>query len=543
MRKKAIPVLVVILLLLVIGASYLIMENMPSKNLMNPENYFGTDVQDGEAMIVLGKEILPDRALVQDGTYYIPFSIVQNSLNQAFYWDAEGQQVLYAGPTEMIAEPAGESGRVIRTENNIYVQTDFIKEHSDVEIQTAEAPARVIIQYQWEDQTLLSVSKNTCLRYQPEVKADILTYVYAGQDLWYMGETEHWYQAASADGFVGFIAKDEASAPENRSIERQPVEPYDYLSYPGTVNMVWHQVTFQEANDGLDEAVAEVSGINVISPTWFCLADSAGNMQSIASQSYVENAHSRGWQVWGLIDNFTNEVDTTAVLSSTSARQNLIGQLIQEAVTCGLDGINVDFEYLSEEAGPHFLEFLRELSVETHKNGIILSVDNPVPEDFTSHYDRAEQGRVVDYVVIMGYDEHYEGSDAGSVASLPWVEQGIIDTLQEVPAERTINGIPFYCRVWKANGMILYTEAIGMDGAQEVLAVHEVDAYWDSDVGQNYGKYEEDEYSCQIWVEDAQSVAAKVQLASQYGLAGVAAWKLGFESPDVWQAISDNLVS
>ena len=203
----------------------------------------------------------------------------------------------------------------------------------------------------------------------------------------------------------------------------------------GKVNMVWHQVTSTDANAYFADATANMTGVNVISPTWFYLLDTSGNIANISSADYVAQAHEKGLKVWGLIDNFTQEVSTTETLSNTAARQNIISQLIQAATSVGMDGINVDFESLSEDVGIHFLEFLRELSIECHKNNLVLSVDNPVPEDFTSHYDRAEQGRVVDYVIIMGYDEHYVGSEAGSVASLPWVEQGIQDTLAEVPAE------------------------------------------------------------------------------------------------------------
>ena len=300
------------------------------------------------------------------------------------------------------------------------------------------------------------------------------------------------------------------------------------------VNMVWHQVTSTDANAYFADATANMTGVNVISPTWFYLTDTSGNIASIASADYVSQAHEKGLQVWGLIDNFTQEVSTTETLSSTAARQNIISQLIQAAQDVGMDGINVDFESLSEDVGTHFLEFLRELSIECHKN-------NLVPEDFTSHYDRAEQGRVVDYVIIMGYDEHYVGSEAGSVASLPWVEQGIQDTLKEVPAKRVINAIPFYTRLWRTTGGNVTSEAIGMDQAQQTIAENNVETYWDKTTSQNYGKYDIDNSTYQIWIEDAQSVAEKVKLVSKYDLAGVSAWKLGFENSGIWKVISDNL--
>ena len=305
--------------------------------------------------------------------------------------------------------------------------------------------------------------------------------------------------------------------------------------------MVWHQVTSTDANAYFADATANMTGVNVISPTWFYLTDTSGNIASIASADYVAQAHEKGLKVWGLIDNFTQDVSTTETLSSTAARQNIISQLIQAATGVGMDGINVDFESLSEDVGIHFLEFLRELSIECHKNNLVLSVDNPVPEDFTSHYDRAEQGRVVDYVIIMGYDEHYVGSDAGSVASLPWVEQGVQDTLAEVPAERVINAVPFYTRLWRTTGGNVTSEAIGMDQAQQVIAETNVETYWDKTTSQNYGTYDIDNSTYQIWLEDSQSIAEKVKLVSKYNLAGVSAWKLGFENSGIWQVISDNL--
>ena len=345
------------------------------------------------------------------------------------------------------------------------------------------------------------------------------------------------------DGYIGFVKKKDVSSPEAKDFERDfQKEEYQHLAMEEPVNLSWHQVTSEESNTYFTDAVANVSGVNVISPTWFYLQDTQGNIADISSADYVKQAHDKGMKVWGLIDNFTADVSTTDTLSQLSSRQNIISQLMSAAEKTGLDGINVDFETLSEDAGPHFLQFLRELSIECHKRNLVLSVDNPVPEDFTSHYDREEQGEVVDYVIIMGYDEHYVGSEEpGSVASLPWVEKGVVDTLAEVPAERTILAIPFYTRLWKTTGGALTSEAIGMDQAQNVIKENKAETIWDGSVGQNTASYEKDGSSYEIWVEDAQSIAEKVKLIPKYKLAGVAQWKLGFENSSIWKVISENL--
>ena len=358
-----------------------------------------------------------------------------------------------------------------------------------------------------------------------------------------MEELENWDQVATWDGYIGYIEKSSVSDIQNLNMDREAVgESYTYLTMDQPVNLVWHQVMSTDANAGLSEAIQNMTGVNVISPTWFYVTDNNGNIINNATADYVSLAHEKGLKVWGLVDNFTQDISTYEVLSRTSSRQNLVSQLVNAAVGAGIDGINVDFEQLSEDVGVHFLEFLRELSIECHKNNLVLSVDNPVPEDFTSHYDRAEQGKVVDYVIIMGYDEHYVGSEeAGSVASLPWVEKGIQDTIAEVPAQRVINAVPFYTRLWKTEAGSLSSEAIGMDTAQEVVNTNNAQVYWDSDVSQNYGSFEKDGCTYQIWIEDSQSIAAKVQLVQKYNLAGVAAWKLGFENSSIWQVITDNL--
>mgnify|MGYP000470729754 CR=1 FL=1 len=133
------------------------------------------------------------------------------------------------------------------------------------------------------------------------------------------------------------------------------------------------------------------------------------------------------------------------MLSYTSRRETLITQLIAEALRVGVDGINVDFEKISDKCGEHYIEFIRELSVKCRQNGLVLSVDNYVPKSFNTQYDRKEQGIVADYVVIMGYDEYYAGSpEAGPVSSYNYVKEGITETLKEVPAEKVISGIPFF---------------------------------------------------------------------------------------------------
>lgn len=542
------PVLVVCLLIVLVsligGAVYGINKLIPTSKQMDLTEYYGQNA-DGEASLVAGTQKLEQKALISGDEVYIPLDVVNGYLNQRYYWDSANKKILYATPTSLTEEAASDQpgGNVWLKESTVYLKLDYVKKYTDIDSYIYKDPARIAIQYKFSNVQTVTVKKDTVIRYRGGIKSKILTKTAKDTVLRLMNEGEDWDQVATDDGYIGYIQKKKVSAADTTDYKRSfKAEAYSYFTMDEPVNLAWHQVTSTDANNYFADTTQNMTGVNVISPTWFSVSDNDGNVSSLASGEYVMQAHEKGLKVWGLVDNFSENMSTTTVLSNTAARQNLENQLVTYALKAGLDGINVDFESLSEDVGIHFLQFLRELSIQCHENNLVLSVDNPVPEDFTSHYDRTEQGKVVDYVIIMGYDEHYVGSDAGSVASLPWVEQGVKDTLAEVPAKRTILAIPFYTRLWKTtDGGALTSEAIGMDQAQQVISENGAETYWDKTTSQNYGTYEGDGATYQIWLEDAQSVAEKVKLISKYELAGVAEWKLGFENSGIWSVITENL--
>ena len=542
------PVLVVCLLIVLVsligGAVYGINKLIPTSKQMDLTEYYGQNA-DGEASLVAGTQKLEQKALISGDEVYIPLDVVNGYLNQRYYWDSANKKILYATPTSLTEEAASDQpgGNVWLKESTVYLKLDYVKKYTDIDSYIYKDPARIAIQYKFSNVQTVTVKKDTVIRYRGGIKSKILTKTAKDTVLRLMNEGEDWDQVATDDGYIGYIQKKKVSAADTTDYKRSfKAEAYSYFTMDEPVNLAWHQVTSTDANNYFADTTQNMTGVNVISPTWFSVSDNDGNVSSLASGEYVMQAHEKGLKVWGLVDNFSENMSTTTVLSNTAARQNLENQLVTYALKAGLDGINVDFESLSEDVGIHFLQFLRELSIQCHENNLVLSVDNPVPEDFTSHYDRAEQGKVVDYVIMMGYDEHYVGSDTGSVASLPWVEQGVKDTLAEVPAKRTILAIPFYTRLWKTtDGGALTSEAIGMDQAQQAISDNGAETYWDKTTSQNYGTYEGDGATYQIWLEDSKSIAEKVKLIPKYKLAGVAEWKLGFENSGIWSVITENL--
>ncbi len=391
---------------------------------------------------------------------------------------------------------------------------------------------------------MVEVKEDTQVRYRGGIKSEILTDVAEGAVLRVVDDLDDWKCVVTEDGYIGYIRSSKLDRePQIRNFERQFQAPeYTSISRDYPINLTWHQVTNMDANDSLDEMTAQAAGVNVIAPTWFSLISDQGEISSLASADYVAKAHAKGMEVWGLVSNFEENVSTFETLSHTTSRTRLENLLIQAAQQYGLDGINVDLENLSEDTGPHFIQFLRELSILCRVNQIVLSVDNPVPQEFTKHYDRQEQGVVADYVIVMGYDENYADSPkAGSVASYPWVRQGVEDTVAVVPAGKVINAVPFYTRIWKTTAGILSSEAVGMAEASRFIKRNQIETYWDKESCQNYGEYNNGESFYQVWLEDAESLEVKMGLVKEYGLAGVASWKLGFERKNIWKVIGDGL--
>lgn len=561
MKKKLLPVLTVLcLIILVIGVgmvTLLIKRYAPSKEKMDGAEYFQVTGED-EAALIVNRTVTGEKVKIIDGRYYVENAVVGKYINGRFYWDGKQNVMLYTLPTEefQITPDTQEYQTsqgvqsvdyvILKSQGDTcYLDLEFVAAYTDMTYMVYENPNRVAIQTRWGDTRMVEVNEKSVIRQKGGIKSTILTEVQAGDLLYLEEELENWSKVATDDGYTGYIQKKDISQPETITLTHTSTAPeYTNIRKDYKINLGWHQVTSQEGNAALASIVANTQGLNTISPTWFSVVDNAGTISSLASADYVNQAHGMGLEVWGLIDNFNTNADTLTFLSDTQVRANIINQLMAQADAVGLDGINLDFESITEEQAPHYVQFIRELSITCRNRGLVFSIDNPVPMPYNRFYNRKEQGIVADYVIIMGYDEHYSGStEAGSVASLEFVKNGILDTLEEVPAEKTINGIPFYTRLWTEpfGGGNMTSEAMGMQSAADYIAANGMDTYWDDTVGQTVATLETEDALYSMWLEDEQSVAEKMKLVQENQLAGVAEWKLGLEKPSVWPVIAQYL--
>lgn len=560
LNPRVVPVMFALLLFILIGGfaagRFLYQKYSPSKEMADLNEYFGLE-SDQDMAVVVNQENVGDMARLIDGKVYVHVDTVAQYIDDRYYWDATENLYLYALPKELVSVGVGSSSYtvakasqdegyvILRADgSDAYVALDFLQKYTNFTYQYWEEPNRVRIVTAFGSKDIVTVQKDTAVRWKAGIKSDILSKVSKGMELFVLDEPEEidqWTRVLTEDGFIGYI-RDSKISDIGQKEETAPefTEPeYTSISKDYKINMTWHQVTNMEANNYLLNKIADAKGLTTISPTWFSIADTDGNISSLASQSYVTYAHQQGLEVWGLVDNFKDGVSTYETLSRTSSRQRLVNQLTAAAIQYGLDGINVDFELITQDCARAYIEFIRELSIMCRINGIVLSVDNYVPTASSDHYNRAEQGVFADYVIIMGYDEHYSGSEeAGSVASYPYVEQGIKKMLEEVPKEKVINAVPFFTRFWKTDveGSVT-SEAIGMDEEDVKVQNNNAEKVWNETCKQYYVEFDYDGSTYQMWMEEENSIEEKMKLIKQYDLAGVSSWRLGYERSSIWDVI------
>ena len=304
------------------------------------------------------------------------------------------------------------------------------------------------------------------------------------------------------------------------------------------ISLGFHAIYSVEGNKGLKSVVETAHAMNVIAPTWFSITDETGAFVSLASPDYVEEAHEMGLKVWGVVKDFEYKVDMYPVLSSASNRKSLITNLVNQAVTLGIDGINIDFETIREEESIHYIQFLRELSIKCRANSLVLSVDNYPSNSGNQYLDFAEQGVIADYLIIMGYDEHWAGSkDPGSTASLSFSTNSIINIISKVSKDKVVLALPFYTRLWKESEGEVTDESVVISEIEETAKKLGMISIWDEELGQHYASVEGEDASYYMWIEDDKSLERKMQMILEKDIAGIAVWSLGFEDITTWDML------
>ena len=539
-------------LVVIVAAMFVIVRYTPTKEKMSGYKYFDIDKNTDKVLVMIDGESYPDTGINIDGRLYLPQEFIADNINVGFYYDKESDATLYSDTSYIYAfkknqnDYSDDTGKIYTMDYSVirdvdgecFIAWDYVAERTDCEYQYASEPDRLNVTLKSEAKQCVTAGKKAAVRYRGGIKSPVLEYVSKGDRLEYVDNIDEWIKVTTVSGYTGYVKKSEVSDTFEYVREQKAVEEHNFLLKNEKITLAWFQVSGTAGNSSIDNNMSTISGVNVIAPTWYSVTDESGNMSSYASADFVSKMHQRGIDVWALVSDFDTNVDFAQLYSSKAARTNMVNKLVGEAKSYGFDGINLDYENIKSAYAKDYLQFVRELSVACERNGIVLSTDNYKPEAYNRCYNLKEQSKFVDYVIVMAYDEHYAGTDAGSVASLPFVKEAVEDTVQLVGKEHVIAGIPFYTRIWTTTDGNTTSRAVGMQAAIDQLNSDGQVALWNDDCGQYVASYTVGSSTRQIWFEEEKSIEAKMQVIQQENTAGVACWKLGLEKSTVWSVIS-----
>lgn len=557
-RKKVVVVafiLAIVLVLVLVGA--LIYKKWAPSNVQeDASKYF--KLKDGEIAILVDDVQIDGTAKKIDGYTYVPTEIASLYMDKRIYVDELEGVLSYATSEALIQvkenqtsfmegkDPKETEQPILRKEDkSYYVSLAFIQEHTSNYIQEYKNPGRLIVMKDRDKEyTFATLKEDTRIRKGPGKKYAYWVDATEGERVIVENgiKTENEYAAVTTeDGITGYVPEEliQNKKDEKWSFDKEP-EVFKQQKMSGTICLGWHQVMDETASQSVYSGISSATSMNVISPTFFSLSDNGGNFTSIADTGYVTQAHAAGKKVWGLVDDFKKGIKLSAILGATSSRTKLINGLVGKAIQYDLDGINIDFENVTKDNAAAYLQFLRELTLKAHVNDLIISVDNYTPAEYNTYYDLEEQGKIVDYVILMAYDEHYSGSEeSGSVSSINFVKHGVTSMTAIVPKERVVVALPFYTRIWKeTKGKKPEATAYGMSAAETIVRSHDATAKWDKETQQYYAEYKDGKITYKVWLEEETSLGKKLDVAKENKVAGYAFWKLGFERPATWDTIS-----
>jgi len=523
-------------------------------------------------LVIEGEEItskIPPK--IVDEEILLPLDIVKKYFDPHIYWDSKVHKVIITTRDRVIRmktdslealvndKPMMLNIPVVEEENTVFIPIEFLADFYGIEISYLKQNKVIIIDFKNSLRQIAEpieagavVRKGRSRRYPIIKKFDLERDKPEDNIMRIFEEYDKWYKVRTAEGAIGYIEKRYVVV-KRVMVKELPEEKEDTAWRPenGKINLVWEMMY----GSGPDlSKIPKMAGLDVISPTWFQLANADGKLINRATPKYVEWAHRNGYKVWALFSNDFQDIKMTEkFLNNTDARENAIKEILAYASLYKLDGINIDFENIYKKDKDALTQFVREMAPLLREQGLVVSIDVTVPDGsdtWSLCYDRKALGEAVDYVMLMAYDQHWASSPvAGSVAQITWVENNLKKVLREVPNEKLLLGLPFYTRLWQeevqGNGEVKVTnpKVLSMDAAKKMVEDNKADVRWDEKSGQFYAEFKKDGKTYKIWMEDENSINLKSSLVHKYKLAGVASWRRSDETAKIWEVLNTNLKS
>lgn len=543
---------IVILVMLIITYYAILYKFLPSDKTV----FFNAT---GMTCVVLEDNIISDEnpAIVKGNNILISYDVIKKYIDPNIYFDENENLVVITlkdkvGRYKINSKSATINNKVIYLNDSlksyndvVYIPLDIVKANYDLNAEYNKDTDIVVMDFKNVEYIMGEViDKNGDIRTKPSIKSPIiLKDIHIGSKIIIYEEFDKWYKIKTESGIVGYINKSYVKIIYQNKTDDIAVEE---KKKGEKINLTWDYIYSKESYK--DENFY-ARGLNVISPTWFSIINKEGLISDKGNLAYVQKYHSKGYKVWGLVNNNFDPDITHEILNNSTTREKIINELLEIYEKYQLEGINLDFENIYLKDKDAYVQFVRELIPLFREKGMKVSIDVTnisVSENWSMSFDRKRLGEAADYIILMSYDQHWSTSPvAGSVAQYTWVEDGLKEVLNEISNEKLILGVPFYTRLWKTeniDGVSSTTSStLTMENAEKFIKGKGIELVWDEPSGQYVAEYIDGNNTYKIWVEDSRSIQMKTSLVNKYELAGVASWRKGFEKNEIWEVINRNL--
>ncbi|WFA09864.1 glycosyl hydrolase family 18 protein [Tissierella sp. Yu-01] len=548
MKRK---ILLVILVFILSVSVNLYISNKPNTDVISYSDELYLIIED--KIIEYGKP-----AIIKNDVIYFSFDFIKEYIDTNLFYDEVEEMVIFTSDEYVkkfkLSDNKGSINLkeyyidypIIRQEDVIYIPVDLIIDDYEIVVNYYNNTNAIVVDY--TDMYYLQgeiILENPIIRSDLDKKAPIVSSsVNLGSIVNVYGEFENWYEIRTNDGTHGFIEKKFLKLNHTKDVYKTELVNInvDEITMDYKINLTW-DYTYSKVK--FTDNIKEIPGVNVISPTWFSILDVEGNIQDKGNKDYVKKYKDLGYELWPLVDNSFNPDITHKFLKSSSGRDKIISNLIDIYMDYGFDGINIDFENVYLKDKDLLTQFVRELYPIFKEEGLVVSMDVTTlstSENWSLCYDRSRLHESLDYIMLMAYDQHWASSPiAGSVAEYTWVENGLIKVLEQVPNEKLILAVPFYTRLWIIEGSNITSKSLSMKIANDFIEDNQIIPVWNEEIGQYYGEIRKGDTEYKIWLEDENSLCYKTSLIHKYNLAGIASWRKGYETENIWESIDDYL--
>lgn len=546
--KKSITIIFIILTIIFTGGFYIYKTLQPSQEVITFSDELYLIIED--IVIENGTPVV-----YEEGILYFSFDILKEFIDENLFYDEEEKLIIFTNKEKIKrylinekeasvnSKPIFINNVIKKVNDKVYIPIDLVYEDYDVDINYYEETNAVVIDY--KDMYYLTgdiIQVDAAIRTDLDIKAPILEgKLEVGKVVYIYGEFENWYKVRTIEGIPGFIEKKYIKVNHIKDIYKTELKNKveEYSESSNKINLTW-DYTYGKVKNA--DKIVPIPGVNTISPTWFSIIDDNGKIYDKGSIEYVAKYKKLGYDIWPMFDNNFDPDQTHEILKLSSKREEIINELLKIYMDYGFSGINIDFENVYLKDKDLLTQFVRELYPLFKANDMTVSMDVTglsTSENWSLSFDRSRLTDTTDYLVLMAYDQHWASSPiAGSVAEYSWVETSLKKIFDLIPREKLILAVPFYTRVWTLEGDKISSQAISMEVANKFIENNKMELIWDENAGQYFGEINKENKLMKIWLEDTKSLEYKASLIHKYDLAGIASWRKGFETPDIWTSLS-----